>query len=222
MAYCNRKSLQVVLIEDHHIMRRGLGSLLTSERDIKITAEAGSGEEALALINQDNLPDLVVIDIALPGMDGIETTRQIRQRYPQIKVLILSMYNNPFLVNQAFRAGAHGYVLKQSMVEELFEAIDKVMKGDNFISANIPYSMEITLGGKQDFGAELTVRESEILNLLVHGLTPKEIANQLTISIYTVYTHINTIKQKLGLTKNADLIRYAIENEMVLKPLSKD
>jgi len=222
MAYCNRKSLQVVLIEDHHIMRRGLGSLLTSERDIKITAEAGSGEEALALINQDNLPDLVVIDIVLPGMDGIETTRQIRQRYPQIKVLILSMYNNPFLVNQAFRAGAHGYVLKQSMVEELFEAIDKVMKGDNFISANIPYSMEITLGGKQDFGAELTVRESEILNLLVHGLTPKEIANQLTISIYTVYTHINTIKQKLGLTKNADLIRYAIENEMVLKPLSKD
>ncbi|MEJ5201827.1 MAG: response regulator transcription factor [Anaerolineales bacterium] len=222
MAHCNRKSLQVVLIEDHHIMRRGLGSLLTSERDIKIIAEAGSGEEALALINQDNLPDLVVIDIALPGMDGIETTRQIRQRYPQIKVLILSMYNNPFLVNQAFRAGAHGYVLKQSMVEELFEAIDKVMKGDNFISANIPYSMGITLGGKQDFGTELTVRESEILNLLVHGLTPKEIANQLTISIYTVYTHINTIKQKLGLTKNADLIRYAIENEMVLKPSSKD
>lgn len=222
MAHCNRKSLQVVLIEDHHIMRRGLGSLLTSERDIKIIAEAGSGEEALALINQDNLPDLVVIDIALPGMDGIETTRQIRQRYPQIKVLILSMYNNPFLVNQAFCAGAHGYVLKQSMVEELFEAIDKVMKGDNFISANIPYSMAITLGGKQDFGAELTMRESEILDLLVHGLTPKEIANQLTISIYTVYTHINTIKQKLGLTKNADLIRYAIENEMVLKPSSKD
>jgi DNA-binding NarL/FixJ family response regulator len=222
MTYSGKRSLQVVLVEDHHIMRRGLGSLLTSERDVKIVGEAGSGEEALMLIKKDCLPDLAIIDIALPGMDGIETTRQIRQHYPKIKVLILSMYNNPFLVNQAFRAGAHGYVLKQSMVEELFEAIDKVMKGENFISANIPHSMEIASRGKQDLGAELTVRESEILNLLVHGLTPKEIANQLTISIYTVYTHINTIKQKLGLTKNADLIRHAIENEIVLKPASKD
>lgn len=211
-------SLQVMLVEDHHIMRRGLGSLLTSERDIKIVVEAGSGEEALAYLNNGATPDLAIIDIALPGVDGIETTRRIRQKYPQIKVLILSMYNNPFLVSQALHAGAHGYMLKQSMVDELFEAIDQVMRGNQFISTNVATSLDSAIQGKHELGAVLTARESEILTLLVRGLTPKEIASELTISIYTVYTHLNTIKQKLGLSKNADLIRYAIENEIVLKP----
>lgn len=212
------KPLRIMLVEDHHIMRRGLGSLLTSERDIKIVAEAGSGEEGLALLSNGIIPELAIIDIALPGMDGIETTRRMRQKYPQLKVLVLSMYNNPLLVNQALHAGASGYILKQSMVEELFEAIDQVIIGHQFISNNIVCSLDSADKRKLEHGAVLTVRESEVLTLLVHGLTPKEIAKELTISIYTVYTHINMIKQKLGLSKHSDLIRYAIENEIVLKP----
>jgi DNA-binding NarL/FixJ family response regulator len=209
--------LRVVLVEDHHIMRRGLGSLLTTEKDVQIAGEAASGEEVLAWLPANDPPDLVIMDISLPGIDGIETTRRIRSLYPQVKVLILSMYNNPTFVHQAMQVGADGYILKQSMVEELNIALDLIAQGRQFISPMIKANLDPVAELQSDRLESLTNRQIEVFERLASGMSVKGIAEDLVVSIYTVYTHMNTIKRKLGIEKTADLIRYAIENPLVLK-----
>ncbi|MCL4563012.1 MAG: response regulator transcription factor [Chloroflexi bacterium] len=212
------RPLKVVLVEDHHIMRRGLGSLLTTERDVQIAGEAACGEEALALLRSSDLPDLIIMDVSLPGIDGIETTRRVRSLYPQVKVLILSMYNNPTFVHQAMQAGAAGYILKQSMVEELNIALDLIAQGKQFISPMVTANLDPTAEFKPGLLESLTNREIEVFERLAKGMSVKDIAEDLVVSIYTVYTHMNTIKRKLGIEKTADLMRYAIENPLILKP----
>ncbi len=209
--------IKVFLIEDHHIMRRGLASLLVTERGVQILGEAASGEEALKLLQPGNLPDLIVMDVSLAGMNGIEATRKIKSLYQQVKILVLSMFNNPTFVQQAMEAGASGYILKKSMVEELNTALDQIIRGKRFISPliteNIEFAQELKGGSLQS----LTNREIEVFEQLGKGRSVKDIATNLVVSIYTVYTHMNTIKRKLGVEKNSDLIRYAIENPLVLK-----
>jgi DNA-binding NarL/FixJ family response regulator len=211
------KSMKLLLVEDHHIMRRGLASLLTTECDVEIWGEAASGEEAISLLNENSLPDMIIMDVSLPEMNGIETTHAIKSRYPQVKILILSMYNNPTLLHQALQAGASGYILKKSMVEELNAALDQVAQGRQFVSPLITASLDPDLEFMPDSLQKLTHREIEVFERLSTGSSVKDIAEELVISIYTVYTHMNTIKRKMGIEKNQDLVRYAIENPLIVK-----
>lgn len=210
------RALRVFLVEDHHIMRRGLASLLSAERKIAIIGEAGNGEDALKLLARGTLPDLIIMDVSLPGVNGIVTTRQISTLYSSPKILMLSMYDNPIFVYQAMDAGASGYILKQSMVEELNIAISTVMAGKRYLSPQITQSIDPDFDIKDQSYQRLTSRELEVINLLSSGVSVKEIAEEMVISIYTVYTHINNIKRKIGIEKTSDLVRYAIENPLVL------
>jgi len=208
--------ISIFLVEDHHIMRHGLASLLAIEQGARIVGEAGSGEEALAMLAEMEPPDLVLMDIALPGMNGMQATQQILSLVPHSKVLILSMYNNPSFVQQTLQAGASGYILKESMVDELITAINSVMHGKTYISDIIIQAGDpVAAVGPLPYEA-LTPREIEVFDLLADGKSVKDISEDLVVSIYTVYTHVNNIKRKLGLEKSADMIRYAIENPMVL------
>jgi DNA-binding NarL/FixJ family response regulator len=211
------KQMKIFLVEDHHIMRRGLASLLTTERDVEILGETASGEEALALLQSSNLPDVIIMDISLPGMNGIEAAHAIKSKYPDVKILILSMYNNPTLVHQAMQAGASGYILKKSMVEELNASLDQVALGKQFISPIITANIDPELEFKPGSLKSLTNREIEVFELLANGKSVKDIAEELVVSIYTVYTHMNTIKRKMGIEKNQDLVRYALENPLIVK-----
>ena len=211
--------MKIFLVEDHHIMRRGLASLLTTEREAEIVGEAASGEEALNHLQAENLPDVVIMDISLPGMSGIEATRTIRTLYPKVKILVLSMYNNPTVLHEAIQAGASGYILKKSMVEELNSALDQIMEGKQFISPMVTRQLDPDHTLKQASLKSLTHREVEVFERLASGKSVKDIANELVVSIYTIYTHMNTIKSKMGIEKNQDLIRYAIENPLILKNL---
>jgi DNA-binding NarL/FixJ family response regulator len=210
--------MKIFLIEDHHIMRRGLASLLTTERDVQILGDAASGEEALSLLDETNLPDLIIMDVSLPGMNGIETTRALQARYPEVKVLILSMYQNPTFVHQAMQAGASGYILKKSMVEELNTALDQIAAGKQFVSTMITDHLDPDLEFEPGSLKGLTNREVEVFERLAGGKSVKDIAEELVVSIYTVYTHMNTIRRKMGIEKNQDLIRYAIENPLIVNP----
>jgi DNA-binding NarL/FixJ family response regulator len=211
--------MRIFLVEDHHIMRRGLASLLMTELDAEIVGEAASGEQALALLKAENLPDVVIMDISLPGMNGIDATRAVQALYPDVKVLILSMYDNPTVLHEALQSGAAGYILKKSMVEELNTALDQISQGKQFISPILTVQLEADHEFKQDSLKSLTRREVEVFERLASGKSVKDIAQELVVSIYTIYTHMNTIKSKMGIEKNQDLIRYAIENPLIIKNL---
>ena len=208
--------LKIFLVEDHHLMRRGLASLLTTERNVDIIGEAGTGEEGLNMLADKDLPDLVIMDISLPGMNGIEVTRRLKALNPEIKILVLSMYDNPIFVFQAIEAGASGYILKRAMVEELDLAIDAIIRGGSFLSPSITQNLDISLAFDNYSYQSLTNRELEVFKLLAAGSSVNDIAEALFISIYTVYTHLSNIKRKLGIEKTSDLIRYAMENPLIL------
>jgi DNA-binding NarL/FixJ family response regulator len=211
----NRK-LRIFLVEDHHIMRRGLASLLKTEIGAEIVGEASDGIAALELL-ADCHPDVLFMDIAMPRMNGIEATRRIKQKYPLARILILSMYNSPALVSQALQAGASGYLLKDSMVEELTSALETVMMGRMYISPLIEgpvtgISDPALINSGPPKTEELTKREYEILQYLAEGKSVAQIAEALTVSIYTIYTHKSNIKQKLNLSSQAEIMRYAIDH----------
>jgi NarL family two-component system response regulator LiaR len=209
-------ALKIFLIEDHHLMRRGLAALLMTEMNVQIIGEAGTGEDGLKLLSELETPDLVIMDISLPGMNGIEATRKIKALNPEIKILVLSMYDNPISVYQAIEAGASGYILKKAMVEELNLAIDAIILGGTFLSPSIPKNMDVSLEFDNFSYQSFTHRELEVFKLLANGLSVNDIADTLFISIYTVYTHISNIKRKVGIEKTSDLTRYAMENPLIL------
>ncbi len=216
--FSKKRRLRIFLVEDHHIMRRGLASLLQTEIGAEIVGEAKDGIEALELLANCRT-DAVIMDISMPRMNGIEATRRISQRFPGIRILILSMYNNPTLVSQALRAGASGYILKEAMLEELTAALHAVLSGQVFISALVEGPVSDALFAA-DAGAalplapaeELTRREYEILQYFAAGKTVAHIAAELCVSIYTVYTHRANIQRKLNLHNQAETIRYAVEH----------
>lgn len=210
------RELKIFLIEDHHIMRRGLASLLTIERNVQIIGEAGAGEDGLNRLAEISPPDLVILDISLPGLNGIEVARKLKKMHPETKILVLSMYDNPIFVHQAIEAGASGYILKKAMVEELNLAIDAVLGGQTFLSPSITKNLDESLAFDNYSYQSLTNREVEVFKLLAKGLSVSDIADALVLSIYTVYTHLSNIKRKVGIEKTSDLIRYARENPLIL------
>ncbi|HKW16069.1 MAG TPA: response regulator transcription factor [Terriglobales bacterium] len=205
--------ISVLLVDDHSLVRRGFRRMLEDEKDIRVVGEASDGEEALKLARSLK-PRVVVMDCALPGMNGLQATRKILEQMPQTLVLMLSMHTEDTWVKQALDAGARGYVLKNAMDLELSSAIRRIVKGETVLDGQL--SSQQTLKGERNSG--LTPRELEILQLICDGKSNKEIANQLELSANTVAVHRANIMDALGIHKTAELVVYAIRNGLVNVP----
>jgi DNA-binding NarL/FixJ family response regulator len=204
---------RILLADDHAVVRRGLRLVLEGEHDLEVIAEAGDGAEAVSLaLNED--VHLAVLDVAMPRMTGLQAARELSKRLPDLRILMLSMYDNEQYFFEALRAGASGYVLKSVADRDLVEACRASMRGEPFlypkaVTALIRDYLERAKGG--DAPAELlTPRESEILKLVAEGYTSKEIGEMLVISVKTVERHRANILEKLGMRDRVELTRYAI------------
>jgi DNA-binding NarL/FixJ family response regulator len=211
-------AIRVVLVDDHAVVREGLKSLLNRENDILVVGESGDAAEVLAVVAELQ-PDVVIMDLQLgQGQDGVELTRALLKKQPQLKVIILSMYDDEELVFRALGAGAKGYVLKRAGVGDLLAAIRLVVKGEAFLDPQI--ARRVIEGLQQrlpaarvakDTAPDLTEREVEVLRLIAEGLTNAEIARRLFISIKTVQAHRANLMQKLDLHDRVELVKYAIK-----------
>lgn len=205
--------ISVLLVDDHSLVRRGFRRMLEDEPDIRVVGEASDGEEAVKLARSLK-PQVVVMDCALPGMNGLQATRKILQLLPQTLILMLSMHTEETWVRQAIDAGARGYVLKNAMDLELSSAIRRLVKGETVLDGQL--SKQQALKGERNAG--LTPREVEILQLICDGKSNKEIASQLDLSANTIAVHRANIMDALGIHKTAELVVYAIRNGLVNVP----
>jgi DNA-binding NarL/FixJ family response regulator len=205
--------ISVLLVDDHGLVRRGFRRMLEYEKDMAVVGEAGDGEEAIRLATKLQ-PKVIVMDCALPGMNGLVATRRILDAFPQMAVLMLSMHSEETWISQAIEAGARGYLLKNAVDLELPAAIRRVAAGEMVIDPQI--SRPETLKGERHRG--LTMREVEILQLIVNGKSNKEIASELDLSVNTVAVHRANIMDALGIHKTAELVVYAIRNGLVNLP----
>ncbi len=205
--------ISVLLVDDHSLVRRGFRRILEDEPDIVVAGEAGDGAEAIRLA-QELRPTVIVMDCAMPGMNGLEATRQILEKQPQTLVLMLSMHTEETLVRQALDAGARGYVLKNAVDLELGAAIRRVVAGETVLDSQL--RRPAALKGERD--AHLTPRELEILQMIVDGKSNKEIATALELSANTVAVHRANLMDALGIHKTAELVVYAIRNGLVNLP----
>ena len=210
------KKITVLLAEDHLIVREGFRGLLKGERDIEIVGEAETGRQAVQLARKLR-PDVVVMDIAMPQLNGLEATRQILEAFPATKVIMLSAHADDAYVDQANAAGVVGYLIKQTSSHALCEAIREVQKGNTFFSPSVRKHLEqrfeSALSGKKMLkkrGAGLSSREMEVLQLIAEGKANKETASELGISIKTVEKHRQHLMQKLNIHDTAGLTRYAV------------
>lgn len=214
--------IKILIADDHALIRTGIAALLQSYPEFVVVGEATDGNEAVEMVGKVR-PDVVLVDLAMPKMNGIEATRQIRERYPNTKVLVLTMHENDEYIYQIFKSGAGGYVLKDSSRDELCNAIRAVAKGEKFFSSRVSEIMVQSFVKRSEAlpvdlssaDIPLTKREREILSLVVEGLTNQEIADKLFISPRTVDTHRTNIMQKLNLHDVASLVRYAIKHGLV-------
>ena len=216
------KTTKILIVDDHEVVRDGLKNILNSMDNISIAGEAGNGEDAVKMYSSLK-PDLVIMDISMPGMNGIEATRVIKEKDPDARILILTMHDNQEYLNQIIRSGAKGFILKNTDKEELLEAVKTVAGGENFFSKDISkliidnYIRSAKETEKTDAYKEvpLTKREIEILKLIASGYSNQEIANILYISYNTVDTHRKNIMHKLAIKNTAGLVRYAIEKGLI-------
>ena len=212
--------IKVLLAEDHTIVRKGLRSLLDAEADIEVVGEASDGREALEKVAQ-LLPDVVLMDITMPLLNGLEATHQIKKLFPKVKVLGLTMYTNEEYVFQLLQAGASGYLVKQSAPMELISAIQAVYRGDSFLSPSVSKTIidEFLRQGpglaQDDPFDKLTSREREVLQLVAEGYSNREIAAKLTISIKTVGVHRINLMEKLDIHNTPELVKYAIRKGII-------
>jgi DNA-binding NarL/FixJ family response regulator len=207
------KKITVLLVDDHSLVRRGFRRMLEDESDMEVVGEAGDGEESIKLAKQLR-PQVVVMDCALPGMNGLEATRRIMEDLPNTAVLMLSMHTENTWVRQAVEAGAKGYVLKNALDLELGPAIRKVAAGESVFDPKV--EQRSVLRGERS--AALTQRELEVLQMIVDGKSNKEIASALELSANTVAVHRANIMNTLGIHKTAELVVYAIRAGLVNVP----
>jgi DNA-binding NarL/FixJ family response regulator len=208
-----RNKISVLLVDDHALVRRGFRRILEDEADISVAGEASDGEEAVRLALELR-PKVVVMDCALPGMNGLEATRKILDGFPEALVLMLSMHPEETWVQQALAAGARGYILKNAVDLELGAAIRRVVAGEKVLDSQL--ERDETLKGER--GAGLTQRELQILQMIVDGKSNKEIAAALDLSVNTVAVHRANMMDALGIHKTAELVVYAIRNGLVNLP----
>jgi len=207
------KKITVLLVDDHSLVRRGFRRMLEDEPDMKVVGEAGNGEDSIKLAKELH-PQVVVMDCALPGMNGLDATRQIIEDAPNTAVLMLSMHTESTWVRQAIEAGAKGYVLKNAMDLELGAAIRKVAAGETVFDPQVEQRSVL----KGERSAALTQRELEVLQMIVDGKSNKEIATALDLSANTIAVHRANIMNSLGIHKTAELVVYAIRAGLVNVP----
>ncbi len=211
------RPIRILLAEDHEVVRAALRSLLDANPEFTVVGEAGNGREMMDLIGE-TAPDVVVMDINMPELNGIEATRQLCVRWPHIRVLGLSVHVKGRMISEMLNAGARGYVPKSSAPNELIDAIRTVMKGNMYISPEVLGDLveaRTRAASGEGVFTKLTEREREVLQLLAEGNSTKEIADKLCLSVPTIHTHRQHIMQKLGARSIADLVRYAIREGIV-------
>jgi two-component system, NarL family, response regulator NreC len=214
------KQIRILLADDHNVMRKGLRLLLESQPEFTVVAEAADGRQAVEQTETTN-PDVVVLDIAMPNLSGIEAAQRIIAQRPNTSIIFLSMHSDEGYVLRALKAGARGYLLKDSAEGDLIEAITTVHQGKTFFSREIgkmlveDYIREIKTRGVEDSYELLTSREREILQLLAEGKSNKEIAGVLNLSSHTVETHRRNLQDKLNLHGFAELILYAVRKRII-------
>jgi len=212
--------IRIVLADDHTLVRHGLRLMIEREAGLKVVAEASNGKEALAAVESSS-PHVVVMDLAMPMLNGIEAARQIHQKYPSTSIVVLSMHSDESYVLRALRAGARGYLLKDSADADLINAIRTVTDGKAFFSPAISrvlvedYVRQLQQKGAEDSYELLTSREREILQLLGEGKSNKEVAQILNLSPYTVETHRGNLMEKLNLHSVPEVILYAVRKGVV-------
>ena len=214
------KKLRILLADDHTVMRTGLRAMLERHANLEVVGETENGRQTVEL-TASLKPDVVVMDVGMPILNGIEATKQIVNQWPATAVVILSMYSDETYVMRALQAGARAYLLKDSAAVDLINAIEVVSHGKSFFSPKVSrilaedYVRVLQQKGAVDTYDLLTSREREILQLLAEGRTNKEVATELNISLYTVETHRSHILQKLGLHNSAELVLYAVRKGII-------
>jgi len=212
-----KQIIRVLVADDHPVVRKGLQICLAKQGNMRIVGEAADGDEALRKARELS-PHVVLMDISMPGMNGLAVTEVLRKELPQIKVLILSVHNNKEYIFRVIQAGAHGYVSKEAPPEEVLRAIESVYEGEPFFSEDIAraaLSEFVTSGGKKEPFAQLTIREREVLVQIAEGKSNKEIADRLGIGVRTIETHRERIMRRLNIHSVAGLTKYAIANGLI-------
>lgn len=215
-------AIRILVVDDHTLFRRGIVGLLEDSLDMEVVGQAGTGQEALREAVR-TCPDLVLMDVGLPDLDGLRVTRELKKRLPRLEVLILTVHDREDYIFQAVQAGASGYILKEADVEDLLSAIRSVARGEVYLYPTVArkllkdYLRRAQAGAGEDGDNHdvLTEREREVLRLIALGHTTPEIARLLYLSPHTVQTHRDHIMRKLNLHRRAGLIRYAISKGLV-------
>ena len=206
--------VRVLLVDDHAVVRSGLAAFLLAFDDLELVGEAGSGEEAVRFC-EEHRPDVVLMDLVMPGMDGAAATRAIRERWPQVQVIALTSFKEKELVQGALEAGAIGYLLKNVTADELAEAIRKAHAGKPTLA---PEAAQVLIQATREppsLGYDLTAREREVLALMVEGLSNPEIAERLVVSPSTVKFHVSNILSKLGVAGRTEAVALAVQSGLV-------
>jgi two-component system response regulator NreC len=209
--------IRLVIVDDHTLLRSGLKMLLNAQHDMDVVGEASDGKDALEKVASLR-PDVVIMDISMPGMGGLEATRELRRLQPQCKVLVLTMHTDPSYLRQLLQAGAAGYVLKRAADTELTDAIRAVYRGDLFVYSSLtrtlldahPHPGQTAREHSDEEADALSEREREVLKLIARGFTHQQAAEQLFLSVKTVETYKARLMDKLGLRGRADIVRYAL------------
>jgi NarL family two-component system response regulator LiaR len=203
-----------MLVDDHKMVRRGLAAFLQAYDDLQLAGEAENGEAAIQLCAEAH-PDVILMDMLLPGLDGAATTRAIRQQFPQVQVIALTSFKEGKLVREALEAGAIGYLLKDVSADELAEAIRAAYAGRATLSPEAAQSLVRTTSQPPSPGLDLTDREREVLALMVEGLNNTQIAERLTVSPSTIKSHVSNILAKLGVASRTEAVTLALRNQIV-------
>jgi len=208
--------LRILIADDHPIVRRGLKQIIADSGDMAVGDEAADGWEVLSKVRASDY-DVVLLDVAMPGIDGLDVLTQLRHEKPRLPVLMLSMYPEAQFAIRAFRAGASGYVTKESAPDELVGAIRKVSTGGKYVSSALAEKLALDLerGGKQPPHETLSDREYQVMSLIASGKTVTGIARELSLSVKTISTYRSRILEKMNLKNNAELTNYAIKNGLI-------
>ena len=208
--------LKVLLADDHNLVRAGLRALLQSLPGVEVVAEASDGDEAVRLVLQ-LAPSIALLDIAMPRMSGLVALREIRLKAPATRVILLSMYDNHEYVTEAIQSGAAGYLIKDAAVHELALALAAVERGDIYLSPSVSRKLAQAFANRAELPREgaLTTRQTEVLCLVARGLSSKQVARHLNLSVKTIETHRAQIMERLDIHDLAGLVRYAIRNDLI-------
>src|SRR5437870_1397027 len=212
-----KQKIKILVVDDHPVVRKGLQLCLAREQRLKIVGEAADGDEAVRKA-RDLEPDLVLMDISMPRMNGLAVTEVLRKQSPKVKILVLSVHSNKEYIFRIIQAGAHGYVSKEASPEELLRAIESVAQGQTFYAPQIAQAALnefVSSGGKKQPFVQLTTREREVLALIAEGQSNKEVARRLGIGVRTIETHRERIMEKLNIHTIAGLTRFAIRNGVI-------